>query len=54
MDPMTVSLIIALMPVIEKLVVGGIEIVTRKDMTPADIAAALQESKKGFAEMLPK
>ncbi len=54
MDPMTVSLIIALMPVVEKLAVNGIEIFTRKDLAPADIVAALETSKQGFADMTIK
>jgi hypothetical protein len=54
MDPITVSLILALIPVIEKLVVGGVEIWTRKDMTTEEIISALEKSKAELVPMVPK
>ena len=51
MTPETISLLVALLPIAEKLVVGGIEIFTRKDMSPEDLVAALQKIKSEFPEM---
>jgi hypothetical protein len=53
-DPVTLTLILSLIPVVEKLVVGGIEIWTRKDMTTEEIIAALEKSKEVLVPMVPK
>jgi hypothetical protein len=54
MDPITVSLILSLIPVVQKLVVGGIEIWMREDMTTEEIITALEKSKDALTPMVPK
>jgi hypothetical protein len=54
MDPITVSLILGLIPVIEKLVVSGVEIWVRTDMTTEQIIAALEKSKAELTPMVLK
>jgi hypothetical protein len=54
MDPITISLILALIPIAQKLIISGVEIWVDKSMTTAEIIAALDKSKAELTPMVPK
>lgn len=47
----TLKLIIALLPIAEKLIINGVEIVTRKDMTNEEMIDILERAKKSLPDM---
>ena len=54
MSAATLQLIIALLPIAERLVIEGIEIITRKDMTTEEMIAAIEQAKNSLPDMPDK